>query len=99
VIRIAEKSAMLIAACSVGRILSENLAPSFAGSSYYLLCDLQGRVLEEIKNENRDRGIGLQAAQLLANRGVEVVRRHGSRLPPTIEAPQVFQGFRVGLDP
>jgi predicted Fe-Mo cluster-binding NifX family protein len=93
----------MIAACLVGRILSENLAPSFAGSSYYLLCDLQGHVLEEIKNENRDRGIGLQAAQLLANRGVKVVvcgdMDPACRRLLESHSVQVFQGFpATGLE-
>jgi predicted Fe-Mo cluster-binding NifX family protein len=64
---------MLIAMCLVGRTLSENLAPTFAGASYFLLCDPKGSVLEEIKNECRHQGAGLQAAQLLADRGVNDV--------------------------
>jgi len=88
---------MLVAMCLVGRTLSENLAPSFAGSSYYLLCDPQGHILEEIKNENRDGGVGLQAAQLLANRGVKTVvcgdLNPACRRLLEAHSVMVFQGF------
>jgi predicted Fe-Mo cluster-binding NifX family protein len=66
---------MKICISSTGKDLNSQVDTRFGRSNYFLLVDIDKMSFESISNEsaNNSGGAGIQAAQTLANTGVEVV--------------------------
>jgi len=66
---------MKIAITSAGTDLNSNVDPRFGRTPYFLIVDTDTMQFEAIENPNVNAmgGAGIQSAQLVANKGVEVV--------------------------
>jgi len=66
---------MKIAITSAGTDLNSNVDPRFGRTPYFLIVDTDTMQFEAIENPNLNAmgGAGIQSAQLVANKGVEVV--------------------------
>ena len=66
---------MKIAITSAGSDLNSNVDPRFGRTPYFLIVDTDTMQFEAIENPNVNAmgGAGIQSAQLVANKGVEVV--------------------------
>ena len=68
---------MKIAVTAKGKELDSELDPRFGRAQYVLIIDSAGGVVEEVidnaTNRNAFQGAGIQAAKMLADRGVELL--------------------------
>jgi len=65
----------MIAITSSGQTLESNVNPRFGRSQHFLLLDEEGNLDEVVSNPGvgAQRGAGVQAAQTIADQGVEVL--------------------------
>ncbi|GAI00833.1 unnamed protein product [marine sediment metagenome] len=66
---------MKIAISSTGQDLTSQIDPRFGRSPYFIFIDPETMQFEAIENPNVNAmgGAGIQTAQLIANKGVEVI--------------------------
>jgi len=66
---------MKIGVTSTGKNLDVNVDPRFGRCKYFLIVDAESMEFEVLSNENAmaSGGAGIQTAQTIANKGVEVV--------------------------